>query len=232
MQRPVAALLFSASILISAFSQAKASSDFLPLMGREAEGTHVHINFMRVKRSHEAMGGATDEEVRVLCEAGDHLYCGYQLFQEKVDGLRGHEGLALLRRVNSTFNRLPYKLDEDLYGVDDYWATPAEFLAYNGGDCEDYALTKYHALKELGWPVERMNVVVLWDERARLHHAVLLVEFQGGEWLLDDARKNIVRSSQAPNYLPYYAVNEVESSYFHMFYADADVGIRQGPEQR
>ena len=49
-----------------------------------------------------------------------------------------------VKAVNSYFNRWPYRLDIDVYGVSDYWATPGEFLKLSG-DCEDYSITKYYA---------------------------------------------------------------------------------------
>ena len=42
-----------------------------------------------------------------------------------------------LQRINSFLNRVPYREDINHWGVEDYWATPAETVASNGGDCED-----------------------------------------------------------------------------------------------
>jgi predicted transglutaminase-like cysteine proteinase len=35
---------------------------------------------------------------------------------------------------------------QDLSGVEDCWATPAEMLSINGADCEDFAIDKYFTL--------------------------------------------------------------------------------------
>ena len=51
-----------------------------------------------------------------------------------------------LRLVNDFFNRIRYVSDLEHWGVEDFWATPAELLASNGGDCEDYAIAKYFTL--------------------------------------------------------------------------------------
>src|SRR5512142_1595386 len=45
-----------------------------------------------------------------------------------------------LKVVNDFFNQVPYVSDFENWGVPDYWATPVEMLASNGGDCEDYAI--------------------------------------------------------------------------------------------
>lgn len=49
-----------------------------------------------------------------------------------------------LNRVNQFFNsRMRFRDDITVWGQQDYWATPIEFLRKGAGDCEDYALAKY-----------------------------------------------------------------------------------------
>src|SRR6185369_9110964 len=62
-----------------------------------------------------------------------------------------------LERVNEFINRLPAIPDIDHWKVIDYWATAAESFASNGGDCEDFVIAKYFALKELGVPIARLR---------------------------------------------------------------------------
>ena len=50
----------------------------------------------------------------------------------------------------------------DVWGVMDYWETPAEFFQ-KSGDCEDFAIAKYFALRDLGFPASQMRIVVLKD---------------------------------------------------------------------
>ena len=40
--------------------------------------------------------------------------------------------------------------DDQHWHQADYWATPIETLASNGGDCEDFSIAKYFTLRELG----------------------------------------------------------------------------------
>src|SRR5690349_14968492 len=61
--------------------------------------------------------------------------------------------ILFLTTINVYFDRVRYMTDIAHWGMDDYWSTPAEFIASNAGDCEDYAIAKYFALKELGVPV-------------------------------------------------------------------------------
>jgi len=64
-----------------------------------------------------------------------------------------------LRRVNEFFNRrIRFGEDSDIWGKQDYWATPLETLGRGEGDCEDFAIAKYVTLKLLGIPSEKLRM--------------------------------------------------------------------------
>ena len=63
-----------------------------------------------------------------------------------------------LKIVNDFFNQVPFASDIDHWGVADYWATPVEMLASNGGDCEDYAIGKYFTLLALGIDIGKLRI--------------------------------------------------------------------------
>ena len=58
-----------------------------------------------------------------------------------------------LEQVNRFFNQTPFVSDMEHWGKEDYWATPIEMLATSGGDCEDFAISKYFTLLQLGVPI-------------------------------------------------------------------------------
>lgn len=65
-----------------------------------------------------------------------------------------------LERVNEFFNRaVRFEDDQDIWGEEDYWATPLETLATGRGDCEDIAIGKYYALLAAGVPVGKLRLV-------------------------------------------------------------------------
>ena len=56
-----------------------------------------------------------------------------------------------LEKVNRFFNsRIRFANDVDVWGIQDYWATPIEFLCKGAGDCEDFAIAKYFTIKAMG----------------------------------------------------------------------------------
>ena len=50
--------------------------------------------------------------------------------------------LELLAEVNRVLNRVQFVDDLRHWGELDYWATPAESVASNGADCEDFSIAK------------------------------------------------------------------------------------------
>jgi len=79
---------------------------------------------------------------------------------------------ADIAEVNESINQIPYKTDVDNWGKKDYWATPAEMRNKGAGDCEDYAIAKYFALLELGYPEKDMLIAYV---SGKIPHMVLLV---------------------------------------------------------
>lgn len=109
-------------------------------------------------------------------------------------------------RVNDMVNKSRYIIDANNYGQSDYWATPIEFLR-NGGDCEDFAITKYAALRALGVPEERLRLLILQDMQKDTPHAVLVVYTDHGPYILDNQIKTVMHSKRIAHYKPIFSIN-------------------------
>jgi predicted transglutaminase-like cysteine proteinase len=114
-----------------------------------------------------------------------------------------------LYRVNNFFNELEFVDDIDHWGKDDYWATPVEFLATEGGDCEDFVIAKYFSLKELGVPAEKLRLMYVTATRLRQAHMVLAYYEQSNSvpLVLDNINKRILPASRRRDLLPVYSFN-------------------------
>lgn len=128
-------------------------------------------------------------------------------WKELVERVSKASTMEKLRAVNVFFNRWPYRTDREVYGLEDYWATPYEFMK-NSGDCEDYATAKFFALKKLGVPVESMRVVALMDKIRNIGHAVLVVYLDGNAYVLDNLTDLVLSHERFKQYAPQYSVNE------------------------
>ena len=112
-----------------------------------------------------------------------------------------------LRAVNKFFNQWPYRTDKVVWGVEEFWATPNEFIV-KSGDCEDYAIAKYYALRSLGVPAEQLRVVALKDTIRGIGHAVLAVYMDGTAYILDNLSSMVLVHSRLTHYSPVFSVNE------------------------
>lgn len=115
--------------------------------------------------------------------------------------------LEQINEVNLYANQKTYILDMANYGKEDYWAIAKEFL-YNGGDCEDYAITKFFSLRWLGFDTDSIRIVILQDTNLRVAHAVLGVEYNNDVLILDNQTQQVVSHKAIVHYLPLYSINE------------------------
>jgi len=108
------------------------------------------------------------------------------------------------------------------------WSTVEEFMR-RGGDCEDFATTKYYLLRRLGFRTDQLRVVVTWDRGARGYHAILAVKLDEADTVLLLESDNTIRRGSRHRYRFIYSINE-ESIWDHEA-APASVS-RQPPASR
>jgi predicted transglutaminase-like cysteine proteinase len=117
--------------------------------------------------------------------------------------------LQKLEQVNQFFNKTTFISDQEHWGREDYWASPVELLATNGGDCEDYSIAKYFTLRELGISEDQLKITYVKALELNLAHMVLAYyETPGAEPLILDNLINEVRpASQRQDLMPVYSFN-------------------------
>jgi len=133
--------------------------------------------------------------------------CHLEKWRDFLDSIRAKTRVEQIREVNRYANRKKYILDIDNYGVDDYWAIVREFFS-NGGDCEDYAITKFFSLRWLGYDDSALRLVILQDTNLRIAHAVLAVAANRDILILDNQTGRVVSHRAIAHYQPLYSVNE------------------------
>ncbi|HKC32682.1 MAG TPA: transglutaminase-like cysteine peptidase [Xanthobacteraceae bacterium] len=126
-----------------------------------------------------------------------------------IDDVRRHDGRARLETVNRAVNdAIRYTSDMEQHGVADLWSAPLATFASGRGDCEDYAIAKYVALRESGVAAEDMRVLLVRDLAVREDHAVLAVR-EGGRWMILDNRSMApIRDSEARSFMPLFALDQ------------------------
>jgi predicted transglutaminase-like cysteine proteinase len=111
--------------------------------------------------------------------------------------------------VNDFFNQLNFVNDINLWGKNDYWATPLEFIGSNAGDCEDFTIAKYFSLLELGVSDKKLRLVYVKAIELNQFHMVLAYYDKPSSIpvLLDNINPVIKPASQRPDLLPIYSFN-------------------------
>ena len=114
-----------------------------------------------------------------------------------------------IQAANDYFNRVQWLWDKDHWGQEDYWATPIETLATNGGDCEDYSIGKYFSLTSIGMSTEKLRITYVKAIELDLAHMVLAYypTPSSEPLILDNINKTILPASQRPDLLPIYSFN-------------------------
>lgn len=116
---------------------------------------------------------------------------------------------AKLAQVNDFFNELIFTSDQKLWGKEDYWASPVEFVGAKGGDCEDYAIAKYYSLMELGFAEKQLRLVYVKAVEFDQFHMVLAFypSRRANPLILDNIKTDIIAASRRKDLLPVYSFN-------------------------
>lgn len=114
-----------------------------------------------------------------------------------------------LEIVNTFFNKSKFVNDIDHWEVEDYWATPVEFLSTDGGDCEDFSIAKYFTLREMGVPVEKMRI--MYVKAVELNQAHMVLTYyptpDAEPVILDNLINEIKLASSRNDLVPVYSFN-------------------------
>ena len=140
---------------------------------------------------------------------------GSKLWDEVINGLKGLDPVTQIKEVNNYFNAFTYQSDAKNYAIQDYWATPYQFLSRAKGDCEDFAAAKYLALRALGFHSNQLRLVVGYDRARGGAHTVVLVVVDGRVLMLDIGDNTVVEMSGVKLFDPFYSVTESEG-WMHM----------------
>lgn len=117
-----------------------------------------------------------------------------------------------LELVNQFFNQTPFVSDADHWGKEDYWATPIEMLATAGGDCEDFAISKYFTLVQLGVPMQKLQITYVkalnWNPINQAHMVLAYYPTQNAvPVILDNLIPEIRPATLRKDLIPVYSFN-------------------------
>ncbi len=117
--------------------------------------------------------------------------------------------LTKLTAINTFFNQMHYLSDETIWGQEDYWETPLEFLGVGAGDCEDYAIAKYYSLIKLGIKTDQLRMIYVKAIDLNEFHMVLAYypTPTAVPLILDNLIGEIKPATERSDLLPIYSFN-------------------------
>ena len=153
-----------------------------------------------------------DERVQLaLCE-GDRERCASPAalqFLAIVDNARAREGRARLGEINRAINLAIRPMsDQAQYGELDVWASPLVTFAHGAGDCEDYAIAKFVALRHAGLSSDDLRIVIVRDTVRGEDHAIAAARLDGHWLTLDNRHMAMVEDGSIRNYRALFVIDQ------------------------
>lgn len=129
-------------------------------------------------------------------------------FLAVIDKASTRTGWTRIAEINRAIN-LSVKATDDTaqYGVRDLWASPLMTFTSGAGDCEDYAIAKYVALREVGFDAADLRLVIVHDHVVNEDHAVAAVRHQGHWLILDNKTLNIRQDMSIAAFDPLFVID-------------------------
>jgi len=125
-----------------------------------------------------------------------------------VDAARQREGRAKFGEINRAINlAIRAVSDETQYGEPDVWASPLTTFGRGAGDCEDYAIAKFAALRLAGIAADDLRILIMRDAARGEDHAVAAARLDGRWLTLDNRRMAMVEDDDIRNYRPTFAMD-------------------------
>lgn len=152
---------------------------------------------------------SADEKVVAACRS-DESTCSpaARRFLSIIKVAQEHEGRARLGWLNRSVNMNVKPASDWLqYGEADYWASPLQTLESGSGDCEDYAIVKYVALRALGTEADNLRLLIVIGDKRRAEHAVVAVRYEQQWLILDNLTMAVIAAEDARNYRPLFTLN-------------------------
>ncbi len=124
---------------------------------------------------------------------------------------KGLEDPEKLKLVNDFMHETPFYCDPVLWCMEDFWAKPVEFLANDGGDCEDFSIAKYFTLRALGVADEKLRIVYAVYRRGAFTGAHMVLAYyptpDAEPLILDNINHTVLPAASRPDLLPVFSFN-------------------------
>ncbi len=153
-------------------------------------------------RQEQALLPVTDERAVDACLADGVPGCeAARRLLDIVAEANGYQGKARLAHINRAVNLL-------IKWTPIAWLGPLETIALGFGDCKDYAIAKFFALREARVPPQDLRLVIVHNRRLNEDHMIVAVRDSGGWIILDNRTMALVSDvDDAAVYTPLFVLD-------------------------
>ena len=156
-----------------------------------------------------------DTMQRAAVAHGPLAASGVRALQPLLAAAADQDDARRLATLNDFFNRrIVFAADTEVWGQNDYWASPLETLGKGRGDCEDYVIAKYFSLMAAGVPAAKLRLVYVRaiiggpGGAVQAHMVLAYYSAPGAEPLiLDNLIGEIRPASRRPDLEPVFSFN-------------------------
>jgi predicted transglutaminase-like cysteine proteinase len=165
----------------------------------------VLMKWLNVLRAldHEQVELALCNDNRTRCASGAALR-----FLSIVDSGRQREGRARLGEINRAVNLSIRPTSDEAEFGEDVWSSPLATFSRGAGDCEDYAIAKYVALRMAGISAADLRIVIMINTLRAEGHAVTAARLDGHWLILDNRRMAMVEDVHITHYRPLFVIDQ------------------------
>jgi predicted transglutaminase-like cysteine proteinase len=96
------------------------------------------------------------------------------------------------------------------------WSPPLATFATGAGDCKDYAVAKYVALREAGVAADDVRLVIVRNLTVGEDHAVVSVRLDGAWTILDNRWQLLVEATKMQGVIPLFVLDQQGVEQFAM----------------
>jgi len=169
------------------------------------------LGSLEIKNNEAQFGDDFEDVISKTSEEG--LPDEYSFLIEELNSIKDQR--EQINFLNKAINdSAPYTDDMVAFNKRDHWATPKELLE-KGGDCEDYAISKFLILQQIGFKGKDLRVVIVRDKKKRLLHAICTVPIEDDIFVMDNTFDEPVSHIRLMKYIPLYSYNR-ENQWSHI----------------
>jgi len=152
--------------------------------------------------------GAENEILAHCRESAEPCPSSARKFLAIIAGGHAQTGRARIGFINRAINLAIHPNGNLAQGpVRDRWSAPLDTLSSGQGDCKDYAIAKYVALREAGVAADDVRLIIVRNLAADEDHAIVAARLNGNWIMLDNRWQTLVEDSEMRRVIPLFVLD-------------------------